>query len=181
VMSVGALLDEHLLRRVKDAAEKSGRRVIIPSGALGGVDALKAAKLGGIRSVTLTTRKHPDSLRYSPYFKGKIEDLTGSKEPYVVFEGTAEEAVKAFPASVNVSATLSLAGIGGRETKVRIVADPKVSENIHEVEVEGGFGRMKVIMENVKHHSNPKTSYLAVLSAIETLKSVSSTGVKVGT
>jgi len=103
------------------------------------------------------------------------------REPQIVFEGSAEEAVKAFPASVNISATLSLAGIGGGRTKVRIVADPTVSENIHEVEVEGDFGRMKILMENIRHPSNPKTSYLAVLSAIETLRTISSARVRVGT
>ncbi len=181
VMSVGALLDEDALQRIRRVAEDKGCRVFIPSGAIGGIDAVKAAKLGGLHRVVLTTRKNPESLKYAQYFQRAVKDPVGLKEATVIFEGTANEAVKAFPASVNVSAVLSLAGVGGADTVVRVVADPSVDKNIHEIEIEGVFGRMKVILENVPHRSNPKTSYLAVLSAIETLRSISSRNVFVGT
>jgi aspartate dehydrogenase len=181
IMSVGALLDESLRARIEAAAKAAGCRVIVPSGAIGGVDAVKAARLGGLERVTLTTRKKPDSLRYSPIFQKAVKDPDNMKGPVVVFEGAAEEAVKAFPANVNVSAVLSLAGVGGAKTVVRIVADPAVTRNIHEIEAEGGFGRLTVRLENIPHPNNPKTSYLAVLSAIETLRSTTSKDIRVGT
>ncbi|MFQ6135065.1 MAG: aspartate dehydrogenase [Nitrososphaerales archaeon] len=181
IMSVGALLDEELLKKIKTAAESEGRRVLIPSGAIGGLDAVKAARLGGLDRVVLTTRKHPDSLKDSPHFQRVVKDPDGLKDVRVVFEGAASEAVKAFPVNVNVSAALSLAGVGGANTVVRVVADPSVTKNIHEIEVEGRFGRMKVLLENIRHPSNPKTSYLAVLSAIETLRSMASREIQIGT
>lgn len=181
IMSVGALLNEALRSRIEAAAKKAGCRVIVPSGAIGGIDAIKAARLGGLERVTLTTRKNPDSLKYSPYFQKAVKDPSKMKEPVVVFEGAAEEAVKAFPANVNVSAVLSLAGIGGAKTIVRIVADPSATRNIHEIEAEGEFGRLTVRLENIPHPENPRTSYLAVLSAIETLRSITSRDIRIGT
>lgn len=181
IMSVGALLNEALRSRIEAAAKKAGCRVIVPSGAIGGIDAIKAARLGGLERVTLTTRKNPDSLKYSPYFQKAVKDPAKMKEPVVVFEGAAEEAVKAFPANVNVSAVLSLAGVGGAKTVVRIVADPSATRNIHDIEAEGEFGRLMVRLENIPHPKNPKTSYLAVLSAIETLRSITSRDIRVGT
>src|SRR3990172_9576723 len=103
------------------------------------------------------------------------------KKELVIFEGYANEAVKAFPLNVNVSATLSLAGLGGEKTFVRVIADPSITNNIHEIETEGVFGKMTIKLENITHPSNPKTSYLAVLSAIETLRSISNTNMKIGT
>ncbi len=181
IMSVGALLDEELLKKIKTAAEREERQVLVPSGAIGGLDAVKAAKLGGVDRVVLTTRKHPDSLKDSPHFQRVVKDPEGLRDARVIFEGAADEAVKAFPANVNVSAALSLAGIGGANTVVRVVADPSVTRNIHEIEVEGSFGRMKVLLENIRHPANPKTSYLAVLSAIETLRSRASREIRIGT
>ncbi|MBI2938522.1 MAG: aspartate dehydrogenase [Thaumarchaeota archaeon] len=181
IMSVGALLNEALRSRIEAAAKKAGCRVIVPSGAIGGIDVIKAARLGGLERVTLTTRKNPDSLKYSPYFQKVVKDPSKMKGPVVVFEGAAEEAVKAFPANVNVSAVLSLAGIGGAKTVVRIVADPSATRNIHEIEAEGEFGRLTVRLENIPHPENPRTSYLAVLSAIETLRSITSRDIRIGT
>lgn len=181
IMSVGALLNEALRRKIEAAAKKAGCRVIVPSGAIGGIDAIKAARLGGLERVTLTTRKNPDSLKYSPYFQKAVKDPDKMKKPVVVFEGAAEEAVKAFPANVNVSAVLSLAGVGGAKTIVRIVADPSATRNIHEIEAEGEFGRLTVRLENIPHPENPRTSYLAVLSAIETLRSITSRDIRIGT
>ncbi len=181
IMSVGALLNDALRSRIETAAKKAGCRVIVPSGAIGGIDAVKAARLGGLERVTLTTRKNPASLKYSPYFQKAVKDSSKMKGPVVVFEGAAEEAVKAFPANVNVSAVLSLAGIGGTKTIVRIVADPSATKNVHEIEAEGEFGRLTVRLENIPHPGNPKTSYLAVLSAIETLRSITTRDIRVGT
>lgn len=181
IMSTGALLDEKLLKKIRKAAETHGRYVHIPSGAIGGLDVIKAAKLGGLKKVVLTTRKNPESLKDSSYFQMMVKDPEDLKEAKVIFDGTASDAVKIFPANVNISATLSLAGIGGTDTVVRVIADPSVNKNIHELEVEGKFGNMKIFLENIKHPSNPKTSYLAVLSAIETLRSALSERILIGT
>ena len=98
----------------------------------------------------------------------------------LLFEGTASEAVKAFPANVNVAATISLAGIGFERTKVRVIADPTLSRNVHEITVEGEFGKLSTRVENLPSPENPKTSYLAALSAISTLKKILSP-VQIGT
>ncbi len=180
VMSVGAFADEKLLRNVRSAAEQSGRRIYIPSGAVLGIDGIKAAELGEIKEVTLTTRKPPATLAYSAYLKELGIDLKGLKKPRVVFEGSAREAVKAFPRSVNVAATLSLAGIGLKKTKVRIIADPKLNRNVHEIRVLGKAGELVTEARNVSFPDSPRTSYLAALSAIQTLRNLSES-IRVGT
>jgi len=168
VMSVGGLLDcaEEMAR----LAEKQGRKLYVPSGAIAGLDALKGAMVGRISRVTLTTRKPPRGLEGAPYVVEKRIDLKALKEPTVIFSGPAGEAVPAFPANVNVAAALSLAGIGADKTAVRILADPRSDKNIHEIEAEGEFGRLFVRMENVPSPRNPKTSHMAALSAIALLR-----------
>jgi len=181
IMSTGALLDKEFLKRIKEAAKKHGRQVQVPSGAIGGLDAVKAAKLGGLERVVLTIRKKPESFKDSPHFKSTVKSHSDLDKPKVLFQGCANDAVKLFPANVNVSASLSLAGIGGKNTVVRIIADPTITTNIHEISIKGKFGKLKIQLENYTHPSNPKTSYLAVLSAIETLRSNISGNIKVGT
>jgi|TARA_B100000315_G_scaffold150494_1_gene139263 aspartate dehydrogenase len=181
IMSTGALLDKEFLKRIKEAAKKHGRQVQVPSGAIGGLDVVKAAKLGGLERVVSTIRKNPESLKASPYSQRIVKNLDDLKEPKIIFQGCANDAVKLFPSNTNVSAALSLAGIGGQNTVVRVIVDPTITMNIHEIEVKGKFGKMKIQLENYKHPSNPKTSYLAVLSAIEALRSNISGGMKVGT
>ncbi len=181
IMSAGALLEEGLWEEIKRTCEKKGRRIFIPSGAIAGIDGLRAAKLDLIHDVVLITKKSPKALSGAPFFDKasmKPEDI---HEERLLFEGNAVDAVELFPANVNVAATLALAGIGGSKTKVRVVADPKLDINIHEIEVRGSFGSMKVIMENLPHPENPKTSHIAVLSAIETLRSALSLRARVGT
>jgi aspartate dehydrogenase len=170
VMSVGAFADEKLLKAVCNAAEQSGRRIYIPSGAVLGIDGIKAAELGEIKEVMLTTRKPPAALAHSEYLEEHGIDLRELKKPRVVFEGSAREAVKAFPRSVNVAATLSLAGIGLDKTKVRIIADPKLRLNVHEICVRSKAGEFATEARNVSFPDTPKTSYLAALSAIRTLR-----------
>jgi len=179
VMSVGALGDERLLRTIRKAAERTGRRVHVPSGAILGIDGIKAAG-EGIEEVTLTTRKPPVALAYSEYVRRKSIDLTKLRKPLTVFKGTAREAVKAFPESVNVAATLSLAGVGFDKTKVRIVADPLLDRNVHEIHVRGKAGEFVTEARNVPSPDNPRTSYLAALSAIRTLRNLTE-NVKIGT
>ena len=177
MMSVGGLLgNEGLLKR----AEENDIKVYIPSGALCGVDGLKAASAGNIDSVVLTTRKPPQALAGAPYLNGKKIDLASIKGETVIFEGTASEAVKGFPQNVNVSAVLSVAGIGAKNTKVRIVTSPEYKTNTHEVEIKGDFGHITTRTANLPSRSNPKTSAMAVFSAIATLDGIASS-VRVGT
>ena len=175
VMSVGAFSDEKLFRQVQETAQKTGQRVYIPSGAILGIDGVKAAIKAGIDEVLLTTRKPPAALSRVKYVRKKKIDLSELRVPRVVFEGTAKEAVEVFPKSVNVAATLSLAGIGLEKTKVRIVADPSVDRNVHIIRIRGKAGEFVTEAHNVPSPDNPKTSYLAALSALRTLRSLTET------
>ncbi|MBT4823860.1 aspartate dehydrogenase [Candidatus Woesearchaeota archaeon] len=145
-----------------DVAEQCKCNVYIPSGAIAGLDAVKAAANGKIKSVTLVTTKPPKSL--SGYENVKVRK--------VVYSGDAMKAVELFPKNINVSAALSLAGIGFKKTKVKIIVDPSVKRNIHEIVVEGDFGKITTKTENKPSPLNPKTSYLAVLSAIAMVKRI---------
>jgi len=170
IMSVGYLLSEpHLVER----AREKQCRIIFPSGALAGIDGVRAAQLGGIRSAILTTTKPPKGLSGAPYFKKHPVDLEKLTKPTVVFSGTAAQAVKGFPANINVAAILSLSSIGAKKTQVKIIADPRTQKNTHEIEVTGKSGKIIGRTENVPSPSNPRTSYLAILSAISTLKQLS--------
>ncbi len=167
IMSVGGLMQRpDLFDRVRENAAS----VIIPSGALGGVDAVEAAAVGGIDEVTLTTTKPPAGLRGAPYIVEEGVDLDSIVERTVIFDGSALEAVSAFPQNVNVAATLSLAGIGPQRTRVKVVVDPAAVANSHEVRAVGAFGTLVTKTENVPSEDNPKTSRLAVLSAIAALR-----------
>lgn len=177
VMSTGGLLGETNLFQ---EAEKRGCRVYIPSGAICGLDGVKAAKAGKISSATLTTRKPPKGLEGVPFIKQKGIDLGSIKKDTLVFEGSASEAVKLFPKNINVSAALSLAGIGADKTNVKIIASPKSNRNTHEIELIGDFGRIYIKCENVPSRENPKTSMLAALSAIATLKGIAESA-RIGT
>ncbi|MDD5428060.1 MAG: aspartate dehydrogenase [Candidatus Omnitrophica bacterium] len=177
IMSVGGLVGrEDLLA----AAKEKGAKVYIPSGALCGVDGLKSASAGRVDSVSLTTRKPVKGLAGAPYLEKNKLDLSAIKDETVIFEGSAEEAIKGFPQNVNVSAVLSLAGLGAKKTCVRIVTSPQYTKNIHEVEIKGECGNIFTRTENVPSKANPKTSELAVLSAIATLDGITNS-VRVGT
>lgn len=177
VMSVGGLLGREKL--LSQACDK-GINIYIPSGALCGIDALKAASVGSISSVTLTTRKPPEGLKGAPYLKKKGIDVGAIDKETIVFEGSAREAVNGFPANVNVSAVLSLAGIGAADTRVRIVTSPDYKMNIHEVEITGDAGRISTRTENLPSKDNPRTSALAIYSAIATLEGIARS-VRIGT
>lgn len=172
VMSVGAFSDEKLFNDVCATAIRTKHKVYVPSGAILGIDGVKAAKLASIDEVMLTTRKPPATLAYSGYLKKRGISVAGLKAPLTVFEGSARDAVKAFPKSVNVAATISLAGVGLDKTKVRVVADPSLNRNIHELQVRGEAGEFTIRTQNVPSPQNPKTSYLAALSAIRTLRRI---------
>ncbi|MDY0386142.1 MAG: aspartate dehydrogenase [Methanolobus sp.] len=173
IMSVGAFADDRLYDTIKELAKDNNCKVYLPSGAIVGLDGLKSASSEEIYSVTLTTQKPPGGLAGAPYVIMNNIDLDTINGKTVIFEGSASEAVKAFPANINVAATLSIAGIGFEKTKVRIVANPALTRNIHEISVEGAFGEFTTRVENVPSPTNPKSSYLASLSAIATLKKIS--------
>ena len=161
-----------LLANLKWLRRARARRVpvYVPSGALAGLDAVKAAAAGGLRSVTLTTRKPPRSLLEAPGIRRRRIRLEGLRRPRIVYDGPASRAVREFPQNINVAATLSLAGLGARRTRVRVIADPHARTNIHEVEAVGRFGRLRARTENRPSRANPRTSQLAVQSAVATLR-----------
>ncbi len=166
IMSVGGLLGHEQLLKL---AQKKSVKIYLPSGAISGIDAIKAASQTRIKSVRLTTRKPPSGLEGAPYIvKNKI-DLKKIKGEKILFDGTANEAVKGFPKNVNVSALLSLAGIGANKTRVVIITSPLFKRNSHQVEVEGDFGKLITKTENFPSPDNPKTSYRSALSAVATL------------
>jgi aspartate dehydrogenase len=167
IMSVGGLLGNE---SALENARSSDIKVLVPSGAIAGIDAIKAAEKAGIESVTITTRKAPKSIKGAPYLLEKSIDVDEIEKETVIFEGNALEAVKGFPKNINVSALLSIAGIGPEKTRVRIVVSPEYTRNTHEVEVSGKSGRITTRTENVPSPINPKTSYLAALAAIESLR-----------
>lgn len=167
VMSIGGIIaDETLLEKAREKKVK----VILPSGAIAGIDAIKSAGLSGIEKVTLTTRKSPKSLKGAPYLEENGIDLEGLAGENVIFEGTAREAIKGFPKNVNVSSLLSLAGLGPDRTQVRIVVSSSYTKNVHEIEVVSASGTITTRTENVPSPMNPKTSYLAILAAMESVK-----------
>ncbi len=164
VLSVGALLKPE----VKPLLDKHWSRIHVPSGALAGLDAVKAMALIGVDRVELTTRKHPSKLADTPYVKSRGLDLSRLEKPLVVFEGTAAEAVEAFPRSLNVAAALALAS--NAPVYVKVVADPSAERNIHEVTVYSEASTLFLRVENVPHPDNPRTSYLAALSVVSLLR-----------
>lgn len=181
VMSVGAFADQDLLERVMDAAGRNDASVHAPSGAIAGLDAVKtAAVTGDLEAVSLTTTKPPEGLAGAPYVSQQGIDLDSIDRPTVVFEGSAREAAPAFPSNINVAMALALAGIGPDRTEVSIVADPDESNNVHHIEASGRVGEIETTVRNVPSPTNPKTSYLAAVSAIETLRGMTST-LRVGT
>lgn len=180
VMSVGAFANPDFFSQVIKNIEKNDINLYVPSGAIAGIDAIKSVR-NSISSVTLTTTKNPDSLKDSPFFKKTNLTSDSIKKRTLIFEGSAIEAVQNFPANVNVAALLGLASIGVEKTKVNVIADPSLRINKHEIKVIGKFGELIVRVKNVPSVTNPKTSYLAILSVIELLRSITTKGIKYGT
>ena len=171
VASVGALVADH--ERYAGLARRGGGTLHVVSGAIGGLDAISAAAVGPVESVTMTTRKPPRGLAGAPYLEAHGIDVAALTEPRVVFEGSAREACRGFPANVNVSAAVSLAGIGPDRTRVRIIADPSLDRNTHDVEVAGDFGRFTVHIEN-RPSANPRTGVLTAMSILATIRKLTS-------
>jgi aspartate dehydrogenase len=175
--SVGQLLEHgDLIER----ARISGARILVPTGALLGLDAVRAAAEGEIRSVRMITRKPPRGLEGAPYLVANGISLAGLNQARRVFEGSAREGARGFPANVNVAAALSLAGIGPDRTRLEIWADPAVDRNMHTIEVEADSARFTLAIENVPSEENPRTGKITALSVIAALRGLVAT-LKVGT
>ena len=166
-ISVGALLrHEDLVER----ARSTGARIVVPTGALIGLDAVRAAAEGEISEVRLVTRKPPGGLAGAPYLVENDISVEGLTEAKKVFDGSARDGAAGFPANVNVAAALSLAGIGPDATKLEIWADPSVTRNTHTITVEADSARFTMTIENVPTQENPKTGKITALSVIATLR-----------
>ena len=181
IMSVGALANTIFLTELLDLAHiRKGRsRIYVPTGAIAGIDAIRSVR-HLLDSITLTTTKSPKALAGAPFFATSEVNLDTITKITEIYEGSAAEAVKLFPANVNVAAVLSLAGLGADKTKVRVIVDPHATTNQHEILATGRFGDMKITVNNATTPGNPKTSFLAVLSAIECLRSVCDDVIRIG-
>jgi aspartate dehydrogenase len=162
IVSIGALGDVALRHELAAAAQAGRARLMTVSGAIGGLDALDAARGAGIRSVSYTGRKPPQAWRGTP--AEQACDLSALTEATLVFEGSAADAARLYPKNANVTAAVALAGIGFDETAVRLMADPAVTKNVHELDVKGDFGRFAIRLENNALPTNARTSWLAALS-----------------
>lgn len=160
IMSVGSLLNENFRKKIENTAKKNKCKIYLPSGAVCGIDGILSACIDTIDEVTLVTTKSPQSL--DKKFKKRT----------IAYEGFAREAVKNFPLNINVAASLALAGIGFDKTKVEIVVDPVATRISHKILAHGKFGRLRAEVENMPNPKNPKSSYMASLSAIATLKRI---------
>ena len=167
LISVGALADPHFEKRLHRAAHDYGRRVYLATGAIAGLDAISAGAVGGLHAVTHSVRKPPAGLLPPE----EIEAAVASGEPRVLYEGPAREAALRFPENVNVAAAVSLAGLGLDKTIVRVVADPTVVRNTHEIEVRGEFGELRIVLQNIPTE-NPKTGRLTAMSMIKALRNL---------
>lgn len=176
VLSVGALLENDNLIEL---AKANGGQIVVPTGALIGLDAVTAAAVGTIHSVQMVTRKPVGGLAGAPYIVENNIDIERITEPLKIFDGTAREAAKGFPANLNVAVALSLAGIGPDRTRVQIWADPTVTRNVHRIEVNSNSARFSMSIENIPSE-NPRTGLITALSVIACLRKLRAS-LRVGT
>jgi len=169
ILSAGALIDAGFRSDLLARARAHRRRILVPSGAIAGVDGVRAGALGGLRTLTLRTTKPPRGLAGAPHIVASGIDLDALTEPTSVFSGSVADAVRGFPSNVNVAAVLALAGRGA-DVRVEVVADPHGSANVQEIEAQGDFGTFRVRLDNAPSPANPKTSMLAPLSALAMLR-----------
>lgn len=181
VLSAGALCDDALRESAESAAARGGGLLYVPSGGIGGLDALKGACAAGVDSVSIRVAKPAAAWQGIPFVQDLGVDLDGLREPRVLFSGPAREGVPHFPQNVNIAAVLSLAGVGFDRTWLEVVADPGLSFNTHTISVAGRTGRFQVALENVPSPENPKTAWLACYSALAAVKALGAKGVRYGT
>lgn len=176
ILSCGALLrNEYLI----ELAAETGGKIIVPSGALLGLDAVSAAAEGKIESVKMVTRKPVGGLLGAPYLVENNIDISQITEPMKVFDGTAREAAVGFPANLNVAVALSLAGVGADWTKLEIWADPDLKLNTHKISVRSDSANLEMSIENIPT-DNPKTGRITALSVIAALRKLNGP-IRVGT
>jgi aspartate dehydrogenase len=180
VLSAGALADDDLREALERAAAEGGALLYVPSGGIGGLDALKAACIAGVDSVTIAVTKPPAAWKGIAYVERLGVDLDNLRAPLTLFEGPAREGVPHFPANVNIAAVLSMAGVGFDRTRLKAVADPQLTHNTHYIDVRAKTGNISIKLENVPSPDNPKTAWLACYSALAALKQMGA-GVRYGT
>jgi len=174
VLSAGALADDSLRHLAEQAAKTSGAKLYVPSGGIGGLDALKAACVAGVDQVSIEVGKPPRAWKGIPFVERLGVDLDGLQIAKVLFDGNAREGVPHFPQNVNIAAVLSMAGIGFDRTRLKVIADPALTLNTHRIEILGVSGRIAVTLENVPAPENPKTAWLACYSALAALQEMAS-------
>ena len=168
ILSIGALAEKNLPERLADAAKQGSTQLHLLAGAIGGIDAIAAARLAGLDSVTYSGRKPPNGWRGSA--AQTLVDLDAIKEPVLILKASAREAAALYPKNANVAATVALAGLGLDQTEVQLFADPTITENIHELVMRGAFGEMTLTMKGRPLIENPKTSVLTVMAALRFLQ-----------
>lgn len=174
VLSGGALANDELRSRLERAAEKSRALLYVPSGGIGGLDALKAACIAGVESVSITVMKPARAWKNIEFVETLGIDLDNLPGPHTLYEGSARAGVPLFPANVNIAAVLSMAGCGFDRTTLKVIADPALEANTHLIEIQGRTGRIAIRLENVPAPENPKTAWLACYSALAALKLMAS-------
>jgi len=172
VLSGGALADDALRETLERAAAQHGAFLYVPSGGIGGLDALKAACIAGVDEVTIAVTKPPAAWKGIPYVERLGIDLDWLSAPVTLYDGPARAGVPHFPANVNIAAVLSLGGIGLDRTRLKAVADPKLVHNTHYIDIRGRTGNISIKLENVPSAENPKTALLACYSALAALKAL---------
>ena len=180
IMSTGALSDSNLLDALYNAVTQHNGRIYVPTGAIAGIDAIRSVR-HLLDFVMLTTTKNPKALAGAPFFELRSINPESIKKRTLLYEGNALDATKMFPSNVNVAVVLSLAGRGTINTMVRVIADPHATQNEHEIIARGRFGEISILVRNTPSPSNPKTSYLASLSAIECLRRICDDKIRIGT
>ncbi len=173
VIATGAFADTHLLERLTECAKQAGARLLLPAGAIAGIDGLTALRVGGLDVVRYTSTKPPEAWRGTPAEKNF--DLAALTEPTVIFTGSPIDAARDYPKNANLAMTVALAGIGVDKTEIQLVADPNTTNNTGRIHAEGRFGRLEVEMEGQPAPDNPKTSASTALSIVHAIRNLTAT------